>query len=658
VPDALRALLDRAVARHRAGEVAQAEAMYRELARQAPGHPELHHLLGVALHQQRRNPEARAELRAAIDAFPQAPHFHDSLGEVLRALGDLDGALASHRRALELAPDLLPARNNLGLALHAAGRFEEAAAQFRELVQARPELSHAHNNLGIAQQSTGDLQGAVASFRRACELEADNAQAWNNLGAALHAAGDLDAAREALERAAGLAPELARVHFNLSRLNVARDDLEAAEESIRRALALDDGEADLHVQLGLVLRGLGRMEESVAALHAALGRSPRHPIAHNDLGVTLLMDGEFEQAERHLLSAVESAPGLTLAYENLARCRRFGPGDAALMQRMSGLLEDPAIPDTGRIHLGFALAKMWDDREEPQRAFAHAAEANRLVHARSAWDAGARARLVDRLMRVFDGAWFERRSGLEHGNPSPAPVLIVGMLRSGTTLVEQILASHPKVLACGELDFFANLAAVMPQRLETADPWPECARLLSAGDLDGIAASYLAQTLAQSTTAQRFTDKNPLNFDHLGVAAVTFPNATLVHVTRDPMDTCLSIFMTHFSRDNGFAYDLDDIAAYYRDYRRLMEHWRAMLGARLHEVAYEDLVADQERSSRALVAACGLEWDPACLDFHRTRRTVGTASHWQVRQPLYADAVGRWRRYASWLEGLRERLEA
>ncbi len=641
------------------GDAPQAEAMYREAARLAPGHPDVHHLLGLALHQQGRNGEARLEIEAAIKAYAGAAHFHNNLGEVLRASGDPEGAIACYRRALELEPRYPQALNNLGLALHATGRASEARDAFARIVSAHPDSAQAHNNLGIVEQSTGNLEAAVASFRRATELAPEQPHGWNNLGAALQAAGDLDGAGEALERAVALDPQAARVHYNRSRVLAARGDAEAAETSVRRALELDPGEPEFHVQLGFLLRATGRFGESVQALRAALEHAPRHPIAHNDLGVSLLMLGEFEEAEAHLMAAVEEAPGLAVAYENLARARRFGPGDAPLMQRLETLLSDVRISDAARMHLHFALGKMWDDRDEPERAFRHFESANRVAHARGGWDAAARSRHVDRLMAVFDADWFRDRSGFDYGHPSAAPVLIVGMPRSGTTLVEQILASHPKVRACGELEFFANLAAVMPERLgRPQEAYPECARALGASDMEAIARSYLKETFRDPGGAERFTDKNPLNFDHLGLVAVMFPNARIVHVTRDPMDTCLSIYSTHFTRDNAFAYDLDDIARYHRDYVRLMEHWRACLGDRLHEVSYEALVSDQEGRTRALLAYCGLEWDPACLAFHRTRRVVGTASHWQVRQPLYGGAVGRWRRYAPWRADLRDKLEA
>ena len=658
LPPALAAIVENAVSRHRAGDPAAAEPMYREVLRQAPGHPDTHHLLGLALHQQGRNADARREIEAAIAAFADAPHYHNNLGEVLRSEGDLDGAVRCYRRALELAPGDLQASNNLGLALHAAGRLADARDVFARLVQAAPRAPEAHNNLGVAEQALGNLDAAVKSFRATVELSGEHAEGWNNLGAALHASGDPAAARDALQRAVDLAPGSARAHYNLSRVHAAQGAWEDAEASVRRAIGLEPREAEFHLHLGYVLRARDRFDESVAAVRAALACAPGHPLANNDLGVALLVQGDFQDAERHLRAAVDAAPGLAVAYENLARTRRFDDGDAALMERISKLLLEPGMDDAARAHLHFALGKMWEDRGEPARAFSHLEAANALVHAALPWDAAARSRHVDRLIEVFGRDWFARRAEEGAGHPSSAPVFVVGMLRSGTTLVEQILASHPKVLACGEIEFFDGVAAMMPQRLGVPDlPYPACAPRLTAEDLGALARRYLAQVFAEPGGAERFTDKNPLNVDHLGLIAVLFPHAHIVHVRRDPMDTCASIFATHFSRDLPFAYDLDDIGRYYRDYRRLMAHWEGCLGPRIHEVRYEALVAQQEDTTRALLAACGLDFDPACLAFHETRRAVGTASHWQVRQPLYGNARGRAQRFGDGLAALRAALD-
>ena len=647
LPSAVQSLVENAVRRHQIGEFAQAEHMYREALRQAPGHPDVHHLLGMVLHQQDRNVEARREIEAAISVLEPIPHYHNSLGEVLRAVAELPSAVACYQRALELQPDYLEAVNNLGLALHANGSTSAARDAFAQVVRAQPEVAQAHNNLGIAEQSLGNLEGAAREFRKACDLAPQHAESWNNLGAVLQELGAIEEAGTALKRAIDIAPQLSRPHFNLSRLRVVLDDVEAAQASVRRAIDLEPGEAEYYLHLAFVLRAQERFSEAINVLRQALSHSPNHPIANNDLAVLLLMHGDFEHAEQHLLAAIETAPELSAAYENLARTRHFSASDGPFMQDLQSRALDSRATSADQVHFNFALGKMWDDRDDAQRAFHHFELANRAARQLTNWDADARSKAVDEIIAIFNRDWFDdERTRHGYGDPSHAPLLIVGMPRSGTTLVEQILASHPKIVARGELDYFSNLASVMPQKLDKPQiPYPQCALQLRSEDLHSIARNYLRQSFSDVGDAHHFTDKNPLNFEHMGLAAVMFPNAKFIHVTREPMDTCLSIYTTHFSRDLGFAYDLQEIARFYQDYERLMAHWRDCIGERVHEIAYEALVHEQERSTRALLDTLGLEWEADCLQFHRTQRMVETASYWQVRQPLYSVAVNRWRRY-------------
>jgi len=657
LPAKARSLVENALRRHENGELLQAEHMYREAARHAPGHPDIHHLLGVVLHQQDRNPEARVEIEAAILALEHMPHYHNSLGEVLRAMGDASTAIASYQRAIELQPDYLQAINNLALALHASGNLGAARDVLSQVVAAQPDVAQAHNNLGIVEQSLGNLEGAAKAFRRSCELVPQYAEGWNNLGAVLQELGRTDEALDALERAIGIEPNLARAHFNLSRLRLVLDDFPAAEACVRRAIELEPRDTECRVHLAYVLRFMERFDESLAVLRDALSRAPGDPVANNDIAVSLLMNGDFAQAEQHLLAAIESAPDMGVAYENLSRARRFGPGDAPFMQRVESRAQAAQAPQE-QASLHFALGKMWDDCGDEQRAFEHFHAANAATRQLIQWDADAHSAGVDQIIATFAGNWFGgERVQPGYGEPSNAPVLIVGMLRSGTSLIEQILASHSQVIARGELDFFTNVTQMMAQKLGAGQvPYPQCALQLQSTDMRSIAQAYLQRYFGEAESARHFTDKNPLNFEHLGLIAAIFPNAKFIHVRREPMDTCLSIYTTHFSRELGFAYDLHEIGRFYKDYERLMAHWQQHLGERIIEVSYESLVSEQERDTRALLNSLGLDWEAGCMDFHRTERMVGTASNWQVRQPLYAGAVQRWQRYAPWLGDLQAAL--
>ncbi|NCF30054.1 MAG: sulfotransferase family protein, partial [Gammaproteobacteria bacterium] len=308
----------------------------------------------------------------------------------------------------------------------------------------------------------------------------------------------------------------------------------------------------------------------------------------------------------------------------------------------------------GQSHLHFAAAKMLDDISEFERAFQHLQSANAIEHQRTHFDADAGRSFVARSRATFDSAFFEDKNAI--GNASDKPIFIVGMLRSGTTLVEQILASHPAVYAGGELEYFRGVAGQLPDRLGGGQPYPECVKSLDAATIDAISRNYLAQFTKHSGDAQRFTDKNPLNFEHLGLIMTVFPNARVIHCRRDPMDLCLSIYFQHFSERHDFAYHFADITEYLRQYEQLMAHWHSVFPGRIHDIQYEDLVANLEPVSRAMFEYLDIQWDDNCLEFHRTARPVGTASHWQVRQPLYTRSVERWRHYEPYLEDLRAAL--
>jgi len=298
---------------------------------------------------------------------------------------------------------------------------------------------------------------------------------------------------------------------------------------------------------------------------------------------------------------------------------------------------------------------MLDDIGEYARAMQHFQAGNALAHKRTRFDVDAGRSFVERSRAIFDAAFVDNAAGL--ANSSDMPIFIVGMLRSGTTLVEQILASHPAIYAGGEREYFRNLASQLPERLgDAARPYPDCVTALDAETAAQLSAAYLDQVRPQMGEAKRFTDKNPLNFEHLGLIMLLFPNARILHCRRDPMDLCLSIYFQHFSEHLDFPYSFADIAEYHRQYEQLMAHWISVFPGRIHEVQYETLVADLEGVSRGMFANLDLEWDENCLAFHRTDRPVGTASHWQVRQPIYNRSVGRWRHYEPHLADLRAAL--
>jgi tetratricopeptide (TPR) repeat protein len=639
-----------AMARLQDDDVDRARALFEDILRDQPGHAESQHMLGLVAHQQGRIEDARRFIADAVKSNDQNALYHNNLGEIMRLLGETEGAAQCYRAAIALQPRYALAHNNLGLVLFQLGQGDAAVEEFHTAIAIEPEAERVHNNLGVVLEAMGRLDEAIPNFRRSLELAPEQAEVNNNLGAAMHATGAFQEAEQRLLEAARIDPSIANVQYNLSRVYLDQGKLDAAMSAARKAVDLNPRYPDYFIALGAVQRAAGDTEGSLSSLRAAVALDPAHAMALNDMGVSLLILGRFDEAESSFRRALDADPRLAIAHENLAKTRRFGDDDRKQIEYVEALASAANQTDEGQSHLHFALSKMFDDIGEYQRAFEHAQSGNALEHKRMRFDADTGRSFIERSRQIFDAAFVEEKSVL--GNPSEAPIFIVGMLRSGTTLVEQIFASHPAIYAGGEREFFRGVARQLAQRIGNGQPYPECLQLLDAETIGAISSEYLEEFSRQSGDAVRFTDKNPLNFEHLGLIMLTFPNARIIHCRRDAMDVCLSIYLQHFSERHDFAYSFTDIAEFYGQYEQLMAHWHSVFPGRIHDVQYEDLVADFETVSRGMFEYLNLAWDDKCLAFHKTSRPIGTASHWQVRQPLYNRSVARWRQYEPYLEEL------
>jgi tetratricopeptide (TPR) repeat protein len=408
-----------------------------------------------------------------------------------------------------------------------------------------------------------------------------------------------------------------------------------------RALALGSDRAEAHNDLGVALDAVGRRAEALDHYRRAIALKPGLADPYTNVGKLLMDLGQIEAAQTAFAAAVALAPHRGMFYFNLAHVKRFTADDPYLTA-MENLARNPkSLGEEDHVKLQFALAKAYADLGAHERAFCHLHEGNARKRRMIAYDEGATLDQLARVRRVFDAPTVARASGA--GNPSDLPVFIVGMPRSGTTLVEQILASHPEVYGAGEL---YDLDRLVRGLASGAGGFPEIVADLTAAQLHDLGTAYLAGLEVEKPTARRVTDKMPWNYRFVGLIRLILPNARIIHVRRDPIDTCLSCFSKLFGANQEFSYDLAELGRYYRAYRALMDHWRAILpvGAML-EVEYEELVADFAVQARRIVAHCGLDWHEGCLDFHRTVRPVLTASAVQVRQPIYRTATEYWRPY-------------
>ena len=596
-----------------------------------------------------------ATVRLSVDQKSADAGAHNDLANALQAQGKLDEAMIHYRQALTLNPEFPEAHNNLGSALQRQGKLDDAVVHYREGLTIKPDYAEAHCNLGIALKAQGKLDEAAVHFRRALTLKPDYAEAHNSLGNALRDQGNLDEAVIHYRQALTIKPDYAKAHSNLGITLKAQGKLDDAAVHFRRALTLKPDYAEVHNNLGNALREQGNLDEAVIYFRRALTIRPDYAEAYSGLGNALKSQGKLEEARRAHETATKHAPKNAVLYQQLAESKRFSTDDPDLAAMEKLAREMALLPLKDQTALHFALGKAYEDLGRYEQSFFHLIEGNALKRQQIVYDEASTFALFDRISAVFTPELMIRQRGL--GLHHSAPVFIFGMPRSGSTLVEQILASHPNVYGAGELTQFAMAVAQVSLPKGSVARYPEMVSSMSGDELCQLGESYVGAIRRLAPTAERITDKMLRNFQFAGLIHLILPNARMIHTRRDPLDTCLSCFAKLFTGDQPYSYDLGELGRYYRAYETVMEHWRNILpqGVML-EVQYEDITSDLDGQARRIVAHCGLEWDDACLTFHKTPRPVHTASAAQVRQPIYRTSVGRWRPYGKLLAPLFEAL--
>ncbi len=540
------------------------------------------------------------------------------------------------------------------LSKHQAGNVDEAEPLYRRLLEVAPDNADALHHLGLLLQQRGDLEEAILLLTRAVADRPNDAVCHNNLANMLKEQGKPAEAISAYQAAIRHKPDYANAYFNLADLLLDQAELQAAVECYRHVLRLSPEDAEAWNGLGAALRHQQRLAEAMEAFRTALQIKPDYPDAHNNLGLVHATLGDLEAARACYRQAIELDADYTQAYENLAKSRRYGPADGDEIAHLQALVDSPELSESAQVSLHFALGKMLDDCGACEEAFGHYQQANVLKRKTVDFDRERYVAAISQTITTFSSHFFEQCQ--ISGHPSELPVFIVGMPRSGTTLVEQIIASHPQVFGADELPHIEVIAATLPGRLQTDHPYPQCATLIDPPLARSLADSYLEKLRAIGGDAERVSDKMPGNFFYLGLIALMFSNARIIHCRRDPMDVCLSIYFRRFAYGHGYAYDLTDIAVHYRQYQRLMQHWHEVLPLEICDVQYEELVANQASESRRLIDYCGLPWDDRCLEYYENDRPVQSMSNWQVRQPIYTDSIQRWKRYEKHLDELKQAL--
>ena len=621
-------LLEQALERHRAGAVGEADRLYRAILSADPAQPEALRFLGFLEQEGGRFAEARQLLTEALRLRPDDALAWSRLAVVQSGLGALPDALSSYGRALALEPALTEAWNGRGNVLMRLGRPEEALESFDRALAVDPQLVPALTNRGVALRDLGRTEEALDSYERALKLRPDHVFSLNNRGVALMDLGRTADALRSFERALELKGDYAEAWNNRGRaLAAGRDPLE----------------------------GAGHADEALASFDRALALSPGYGEALDNKGVLLVELGRAEEAAACFEAAIRGAPRAIRPYYHLVQARRLQPADPHLAALKALARDADRLAFQDRIELDFALGQALDEAGDPEAAFPLLLEGNALRRAQIGYDESAALAQLEAIEAAFPPELMAAGAG--KGDPSDLPVFVVGMPRSGTTLIEQILASRPGVFAAGETAALPDALAVQTLAGGKRIDFPRGIKRLPAKALREIGAGYAARLRAAAPQALRVVDKRPDNFRLVGLIRLVLPNARIIVARRDARDTCVSCFSKLFGPGAPYSFELGELGRYHRAYERLMAYWRRLLpDEAMLEVEYEALVADPEGQGRRILAFCGIQAGAGTLEAHRTERRIRTASALQARQPIHTGAVGRWRRYEPFIGPLLDAL--
>jgi type IV pilus biogenesis/stability protein PilW len=672
------------------GQYKQAVNVCRQIIKHKPTHPDAHNILGVSLNAMGRSENGIAMVKRAIELAPRIASYHSNLGELYRLKGDLPAAKEELNEAVRLDPKDAQAFNNLGIIRFEEEDYEGAVECYRKAIDVRPGFPEALNNLGNALRMTKDVDGAMKAYETALSLREVYPEAYNNLGTLLREQKKTNQAEHAFKKALLQDPRYIEAYNNLAllysgegndvealrqmsevlkfapksaksllitaRIQIKRGNIEAAEQACRIVLSEDAQSAEALTMLGQVMHESDRYDDAVNLLKSAVEADPENAEARNFYGVSLKSVGRLDDAREQFLKAVELNERLYGTYANLNDLVDYSK-EKGLFDRIESIYtEAQNAGSENLLPLHYAYAKALDDVGRPEEALEHYISGGKMKRAQLKYVEEDTFAFFDNIKKAFPASIFKKRP--HQGNPDDRFVFIVGMPRSGSTLVEQILSSHPSLAGAGEVKFLSRAIHSVRDRYPSLSTYPEMIGEMNPGQFDLIASKYAADMEKAGGGATKITDKLLTNFYFLGLINLLFPNARIVHTKRNPVDTCFSAFTKLFKDDMPHSYDLVELGRYYRKYEELMAHWEKVLPKGvLKTIVYEDVVEDTEKMARELVDFVGLEWDDACLQFHTSSRPVKTASVAQVRKPIYKTSVERWRKYGDGLRPLLDALE-
>jgi tetratricopeptide (TPR) repeat protein len=571
----------------------------------------------------------------------------------LQNQGDLIGAEAIYQQVLQIDPQNYDALHLLGMIAGSVGMHDVAIELINSAIAVNPNVSYAYASLGTVYKQMGESDKAFELLQKALQLDPNDFDANVNLGSLYVVHNDYPNALVHLKKALEINPDSSETHTNLGAAYLLRNRLDEAATHLERALNLNPNEPATYSALAKVFRQRLMTEEARHCYEAGIAVNDQVPSLYEGLGSLYLQIGDKEAAATSYRRVLELNPHSASGLMGLVTAKDPSMTDEVI-EEYAKKLDTDLIDEQNKRGYCFAIGKYYDANKQPDKAFEYIKRGNELKHAE--YDREAMEQFVDNLISYFDEAFFASHRG--YGLETNKPMFIVGMPRSGTTLVETILSSHPGVFGAGESDEIGNMTVLMPMLLEVQKRFPECLEALSAEKSQAFAGLYMRYLEGFGVQAEHITEKLPNNFLYLGFIALLFPNTRIIYCKRNPINVGISNYFQDFAGELLWSYNLDDFVHFYQQHERIMAHWHKVLPIEIYDVQYEELVEEQERISRELLEYCNLEWTDECLNFHKSKRVVATASLAQVRQPIYKSSVQRWRKFEPYigplLDGFKE----
>ena len=622
-----------------------AEQLCRNALLEFPDDASFLSLSGRALIMLGRYAEAEERLNSAITMFPEFPRPHVIRGEMRLIQGQFEQATQDFRRAVELGDNDPNTQLKLGKALMLQGDRDAAKLAIEELWRLDPQRKELADAFEL--EKTGNEAEAEKIYREILTRDPENVEAFRLLAGMATSQKQHRDAETLLKRALELAPDFGRALADLVVNQIEQEKIEDALDHANRLTRIGGDRPDSFLLIANAYAAAGRYLDAIDAYEKTLRMAPDYPGALSGLAHNLKTMGRQDEAIATYRRCIKSNPLFTEAYWSLANLKTFRFTDEEV-QSMEKLLQHPDIPDDAQVHLCNALGLEHEGRKNFDQAFDYFQKCNVIRRPMEYYDPVATEDLHDRIIEVFDRD-FVAQNGADR-DFGISPIFIVGLPRSGSTLLEQILASHSLVEGTHELSDLGRVINKIPRILKNRNRFP---RSLIGADADGFARlgeAYLERTSQYRSGNRFFTDKNPNNFTHVGLVHLILPDAKFINARRHPLDSCLGSFKQLFAKGQAFTYDLNELAEYYLQYYRMMDHWNDVLPGKVLDVQYEDVVRDLEPQVRRILEHCGLPFEEQCLRFHETDRAVKTASSEQVRQPIYSSSVNLWRNYEKHLQ--------